>query len=106
MPTINKRFLLKLIVATLILAGGLVGVHAVQSRRIPDALKSQADRATEDEKPDVAIRYLRQYLEFRPDDADAQERLATLLKARPNGDPADLLLIYDKVLRTDPSRSA
>jgi len=106
MPTINKRFLLQLLLATLLLAGGLVGVHTVQARRIPDALKSQADRAAEDEKPDVAIRYLRQYLEFRPDDAEAQERLATLLKARPHGDPADLLLLYDKLLRTDPSRSA
>lgn len=106
MPTINKRFLLKLLLTTLALAGALVGVHTVQARRIPDALKSQADRAAEDEKPDVAVRYLRQYLEFRPDDADAQERLATLLKARSNGDPADLLLLYDKILRTDPSRSA
>ena len=48
-------------------AGVLFGVHALQFRRIPDALKRQADRAAEAGKLDVAVRYLRQYLEFKPE---------------------------------------
>ena len=106
MPTINKRFLLVLLLITAALAGSLVGAHTVQADRIPDALKGQADRAVEQGKPDAAVHYLRQYLEFRPDDTDARERFAGLLKDRDGADPSDLLLLYDKVLRADPSRHA
>lgn len=112
MPTINKRFLLILVAVTLALTGGLVGAHFVQARRIPDALKGQADRAAEAGKSELAAHYLRQYLEFRPDDTDAQEQLAGLVKKRAEAlrkegrrtDPSDLLLLYDKILRADPGR--
>jgi len=106
MPTINKRFLLKLLVVSGLLTGVLFGVHFVQARRIPDALLRQADRAADDGKTDTAIRYLRQYLEFRPDDVDAMERLATLMRQRDPGDVRSLILIYDKILRADPNRHA
>src|SRR5688572_28823706 len=76
MPTINKRFLLLMVLAAAALAGVVVGTHTVQARRIPDALRGQAERAAEAGKSDRAIHYLRQYLEFRPDDTDARERLA------------------------------
>ena len=72
MPTINKRFLLKLLLVQLVTLGALFGAHAVQSQRIPAALKAQSERAAEAGKVDVAIHYLRQYLEFHPDDVDAQ----------------------------------
>jgi tetratricopeptide (TPR) repeat protein len=106
MPTINKPFLLKLVLAALALVGLVVGTHAVQARRIPDALLRQADRAADADKSQAAVHYLRQYLEFRPGDTDSQERLAELLKARPGHNPSDLLLLYDKILRADPSRDA
>ncbi len=114
MPTINKRFLLKLVLAAVLLAGGLVAAHTVQARRIPDALKGQADRAADAGKTDAAAHYLRQYLEFRPDDTDAQEQLAALLRQRVEaalqqgrrGDLSDLLLLYDKILRADPGRES
>ncbi|OWK39713.1 tetratricopeptide repeat protein [Fimbriiglobus ruber] len=106
MPTINKLFLLKLALVTLALTGVLVGVHTVQARRIPDALRHQADRAADNSKTDLAVHYLRQYLEFRPTDTDAQERLATLMKEKPGRNPSELLLLYDKILRNDPTRSA
>ena len=67
-------------------AGVLFGVHALQFRRIPDALKRQADRAAEAGKLDVAVRYLRQYLEFKPEDVDSQIKLAELIVRRsPSG---------------------
>jgi cellulose synthase operon protein C len=106
MPTINKRFLFQLVLGTALFAGLLFGVHAWQSRRIPDALKAQADRAEENSKPDVAIHYLKQYLEFRPVDVDVQERLTKLLQEHRNTDSSDLLLLYDRILRNDPSRTA
>jgi tetratricopeptide (TPR) repeat protein len=106
MPTINKLFLLKLLLAVVAVVGGLAGVHTVQARRLPDALKRQADRSVDQGKTDAAVHYLRRYLEFRPADLAALERLAGLLKERPKGDPADLILLYDKVLRADPGRTA
>ena len=108
LPTINKRFLFKLLLALGLVAGSLAGAHALQARRIPDALKRQSARAAEAGKKDAAISYLRQYLEFRPSDVDAQEQLAELIKNRGsvNGYAFDLLLLYEKILRTDPNRHA
>ncbi|MBX9581699.1 MAG: tetratricopeptide repeat protein, partial [Gemmataceae bacterium] len=108
MPTINKRFLLRLVLAAAVVAGGLAGAHAVQARRIPDALRRQADRAADAGKTDLAVRYLRQYLEFAPDDADAHVRLAELLKLRnPSArGQVELVFLYDKILRLDPGRLA
>ena len=108
LPTINKRFLFKLLLALGLVVGSLAGAHALQARRIPDALKRQSARAAEAGKKDAAISYLRQYLEFRPLDVDAQEELAELIKNRgsANGYAFDLLLLYEKILRTDPSRHA
>src|SRR5205823_4743050 len=71
MPTINKRFLLKLLLVLFAFTGALVAAHAVQAKRIPAALKLQAERAADAGKTDVAIHYLRQYLEFHPDDVEA-----------------------------------
>jgi tetratricopeptide (TPR) repeat protein len=105
MPTINKRFLLKLVLVMCALAGALVGAHAVQARRIPAALKAQSERAAENGKNELAIHYLRQYLEFHPDDADAQVQLAQLVAKRGRG-ATELLFLYDKILRLDPTRHA
>ena len=104
MPTINKRFLLVLLVSFAVGAGVLVGVHAIQERRIPDALRRQVERASNVGNRDHAIRYLRQYLEFRPNDLDARIELADNLKAR--GSSGELSYLYDAILRTDPNRVA
>src|SRR3954447_25493795 len=106
MPTINKAFLIKLVFAVLALAGVLVGAHTLQARRIPEALRRQSERAGAAGKQDAAIHYLRQYLEFEPDDADAIEKLARLLRQR---DPSyrgqtDFVFLSEKVLRIDPDR--
>ena len=104
MPTINKSFLLKLLLTTLVFAGVIFGIHAYQADRIPDALKRQAQRATEAGKPDKSIHYLQQYLEFRPDDLEAQEELVLLLSERPKSNTSQLVLLYGKILSNDPSR--
>ncbi len=110
LPTINKKFLLKLVVVVALLAGGLVLAHTVQAGRIPDSLMAQAERAHEQaaddpKKGDSAIAYLRQYLEFRPTDVEAMEKLGEWLRLRrKGGDPSDLLRLYDKILAADPTR--
>jgi tetratricopeptide (TPR) repeat protein len=106
MPTINKRFLLKLVLVVLALAGSLAGAHALQARRIPDALRRQADRAADAGKTDVAVHYLRQYLEFEPEDVEAHVRLAELIRNRatPGRSQTELVFLYDKILRLDPDR--
>src|SRR5262245_45807182 len=108
MPTINKRFLFKLLLALFLSSGVLFGAHAVQARRIPEALRQQADRAAESGKLDLATHYLRQYLEFHPEDVDAHVRLAELLAKRnpTSRGQTDLLFLYDKILRLDPDRDA
>jgi tetratricopeptide (TPR) repeat protein len=108
MPTINKRFLLKLLIAVLVFAGLLAGGHTLQARRIPEALRRQSDRAFDAGKSDVAIHYLRQYLEFEPDDAAAIEKLATLLKRRDATwkGYTDFVFLGEKALRVDPERHA
>jgi tetratricopeptide (TPR) repeat protein len=106
MPTINKRFLLKLFLVVAGLTGTVFAVHAVQADRIPTALKTQAERAAEAGKTDAAVHYLRQYLEFEPDDVDVQVQLVGLLQKRSGGRQSELIFLYDRILRTDPERHA
>ena len=108
MPTIHKPFLLKLLLALILFSGSLVGAHTLQYKRIPEGLKRQADRAAESRKTDTAIRYLRQYLEFQPDDIDALVELAELQKMRNPSQRgrSELLFLYDKILRLDPDRES
>lgn len=105
MPTVNKIFLAKLLLAVALFVGILFGVHTLQARRIPDALKSQADRAVANGKLDAAMRHLRQYLEFRPDDISIQEQLAEMIRLR-NGSTNELHFLYDRILRGDPGRTS
>ncbi|HYH66917.1 MAG TPA: tetratricopeptide repeat protein [Urbifossiella sp.] len=106
MPTINRRFLLKLVLVVLGLGGSLAAAHALQARRIPDALRRQADRSADAGKSDAAIHYLRQYLEFEPTDVEAHVRLIELIRTRATTGRGlnELVFLYDKVLRLDPDR--
>ena len=101
MPTINKRFLLKLLLVLFASIGVLFAAHAVQARRIPAALKIQSERAADAGKLDLAIHYLRQYLEFEPDDAGALVELSDLLAKRA-ADPARRTIGTALPLRQNP----
>ena len=104
MPTINKRFLVKILLVLLVSTGVLFAAHAVQARRIPAALKLQSERAAEAGKLDIAIHYLRQYLEFHPNDVDALVQLSELLEKRAvtQKGQSELLFLYDRILNLDP----
>ncbi len=106
MPTINKRFLFRLILVLLLFTGALWGLHQLQAERIPEALLSQAQRAEDEHRLDAAIHYYRQYLEFRRDDVEARIRLAQLLRQRHSQGRtlAEVLFLYDQILYVDPQR--
>jgi tetratricopeptide (TPR) repeat protein len=107
MPILNRKLFLRLIAAVVALTGGLVVLHHVQAGRVPEALLWQADAAMEKGKPDKAAFYLRQYLEFRPDDHDAAVRLADLMleRAASPKDVQNALFVYERVLREAPQRA-
>lgn len=106
MPTINKRLLLRLFLLTLVLGGGLFLLNYVQSDRVTDALRWQAERSAENGRNDKAIYYMKQYLELRPGDHDAAVKLGDLILARGGGrkDLANVLFLYERVLREGPRR--
>src|SRR5215212_6439223 len=106
MPTLNKQLLLRLLAAVAVLAGGLVALHHVQAGRVPEALLWQADAALDKGRPDKAIAYLKQYLQFRPDDHDTAVRLADIMVERAGSmkDWQSAQTLYERVLRESPHR--
>src|SRR4051812_5254086 len=101
MPILNQKLFLRLLATLLVLVGGLVVLHHVQAGRVPEALLWQADAALENGKPDKATFYLRQYLEFRPDDHDTAVRLADLMTERRRSlkEVQNAQALYERVLR-------
>jgi cellulose synthase operon protein C len=107
MPILNKKLLLRLVAIVLVLTGGFGVLHHVQAGRVPEALLWQADAALEKGRADKAIVYLRQYLEFRPDDYDTTVRLADVMVTR-SATAKDLQnahFLYERVLREAPERT-
>ena len=108
MPTLNQKLLLRLDRGRRRSrrAGSSV-LHHVQAGRVPEALLWQADAAAEKGRPDKAVFYLKQYLEFRPDDHDTAVRLADLMLARAASpkDVQNALFVYERVLREAPQRA-
>ncbi|MBO0699955.1 MAG: tetratricopeptide repeat protein, partial [Zavarzinella sp.] len=106
MPILNQKLLLRVVVALVLLGGGLVALQRVQAGRVPDALLWQANAAAEKGRTDKAVFYLRQYLEFRPDDHDTVVRLADLMLARPGRrDLKNAHFLYERVYREAPQRA-
>src|SRR5438105_1738764 len=107
MPILNSKLLLRVIAVLIALAGGLAVLHHVQAGRVPEAILWQANDAAEKGRTDKAIFYLKQYLEFRPDDYDTAVRLADLMLERAVSvkDFSNALFLYERVLREAPQRS-
>ncbi len=79
MKKLNRKLLLYTFLAGTFLAGGVLAVHAFQTRRIAEALLWQAQRAEKQEQFDQAARLLSRYLELRPEDAQERAHLGQLL---------------------------
>jgi tetratricopeptide (TPR) repeat protein len=107
MPILNKLLLLKVLAVVLLLGGGLFGIHYVQAGRLPDTLLWHASAAADKGKADKAIFYMRQYLEFRPNDYDNAIKLADMILDRGNGtkDLTNAHFLYERVLREAPDRT-
>src|SRR5262245_8567226 len=107
MPTLNQKLFLRLIAVVVVLGGGLAVLHHVQAQRVPDALLWQANAAAEKGKTDKAIAYMKQYLEFRPDDHDTAIKLADLMveRAVSSKDLSNAHFLYERVLREAPGRA-
>jgi tetratricopeptide (TPR) repeat protein len=108
MRQINTKFFLILAGIGVLLTAAVVGVHWLQAGSIAGALRFQADQAEKAGKPDQAVRFLAQYLEFARDDLDQRARLALLLsdaklattpKARRRA-----RFVIEQVLARDPER--
>ncbi len=106
MPTINKKLLLRLFLATLVFGVGLFLVYYVQSDRAIDALRWQATAAAELGRQDKAISYMKQYLELRPSDHDAAAKLGDMILSRGTSrkDLSSVLFLYERVVREAPQR--
>jgi tetratricopeptide (TPR) repeat protein len=105
MRKINGKLFLALLVAGVVLAGGVVVVHHFQYQRIAQALKWQAQHAEEQGRHRDNASYLQRYLEFNPHDNAERARLARLWAsdAFPAGSKArwNAVTQMDQVLRDD-----
>ena len=106
MVRVNFRLLFKLVLVALAFGGGIYGLYAYQSQRIPAAMLWQANNAAEQGKTDEAMKYIRRYLELNPDDHDQTLKLADLIQTRATSvkDLTNSLYLYEKVMREAPER--
>jgi tetratricopeptide (TPR) repeat protein len=113
----NVRFLAALLVVFIICGAGTHFLHGYQVKRNAGAFLDQADKAEQAAEGAEgaeklahyrkAVQFLDRYLVYRASDTEARARLGMLLEklARTPKDLTNTLLVYDAVLRRDPSRS-
>ena len=93
--TLNVRFLAGLVASLMVLAVGVVSVHAYQVRRNAGLLKRQAEQATDEKRFDEAVKYYRLFLGYKPDDEEAQLALAVALENRPTWSFREQRKVYE-----------
>ena len=99
---INRRFLIGLLIATLLFGAALQGLHAVQINRQSRFLLEEAHRAQKNEQIELAVNCFQQYMKLAPRDCDAQAEFGLLLaQHRATRDAAPML---ENVLRAQPNR--
>lgn len=103
--TLNKKFFFCLLGATLVVAGVVHGVHALQARRSARGLLLQAERAEKKGNFKLAAGYLNRYLFYIPDDTDALARYGLALDTLGPKARQRALLTLEQVLRRDPERT-
>lgn len=111
MRRINWKFAGILALVLVTVAGGGHLLHIAQTGRAAAGVLELARKCRDDGKTDAAVRYIAQYLEFRPTDAAALRDLAALLIEKSKTGPretlrkqyAKLLDLYEKILRLDPA---
>jgi len=105
---LNWRYLLKLAVVPVVAGAVVHFVHRAQVRKQAGALLHLADRARDANPSDAKrhLAYLRRYLQMKPSDVDARERLGRLMtdSAKGRKQLLEAYLVLEDVLRRDDSR--
>jgi tetratricopeptide (TPR) repeat protein len=104
---VNIKLLAFLLGGAVLFAVGVHFLHGFQERRNASALLKQAERAEADGQNEQAVKHLRTYLGFVPDDTAALARYGLLLErlARSPGGRSQALLVLEQVLRRQPERN-
>src|SRR5438552_9612937 len=111
MRRINWKFAGILSLVLVAVAGGWHLLHIAQTGRAAAGVLELARKCRDDGQTDNAVRYIAQYLEFRPTDVAAMRDLAGLQVEKAKTAPretlrkqyARLLDLYEKILRLDPA---
>jgi len=111
MRRINWKFAGILVVVLAIIAGGGHLLHIAQTGRAAAGVLELARQCRDQGQTETAVRYIAQYLEFRPTDVAALRDLAALQVEKTKTAPreslrkqyARVLDLYEKILRLDPT---
>jgi tetratricopeptide (TPR) repeat protein len=108
MRRVNWPFAVGLIITVAAAAGGFHALHVARYGQIADDLRLQVGRARDDGRPDDAIKFAAQYLDFRPADVGMMADLAGWLreKAQTRKQLTSVLGLYVRMLRYAPDDNA
>ena len=102
----NYRLFLLLSLISIVLLGGIYGLHTFQVQRTSKSFLDQARRAREEGDLSRAAAYLAKYLRYHPDDVEVGEERAILLKenAKTGKDYYRTMMAMENVIRKDSTR--
>jgi cellulose synthase operon protein C len=99
---VNRRFLIGLIIGSLLFGAAVHGLHAIQINRQSSFLLEEAHRAQKDKQFELALNRFQQYTKLATDDTDALAEFGLLLA---DHNAAQLAVVtLEKVLRAQPNR--
>jgi len=106
-PRIDKRFLIIVLISSIVLGMAFVLVHDWQVRGMQGTLLERARSASLEGKHDEYIRYFIQYLRMVPSDTEARVDLVLLMLSTAESPRRKLsvLLLLERVLRSDSDRT-
>ncbi len=102
----NFRFLLLMIVPTVVVGAGVHVLHGRQLENSSRLILRQAERAEDRGDQGEALGYLNRYIGLRPNDAEANARAGLIRADRAEGprDHLQALLVLERALRLEPGR--
>jgi tetratricopeptide (TPR) repeat protein len=108
MRRVNWAFAAGLFITFVVVAGATHALHVVRYGHIADDLRWQVERAHEEGRPDDAVKFAGQYLQFRPADVGMMADLAGWLreKAKSHKQLSGVLGLYTSILRYAPDDNA
>lgn len=102
--TFNLRLSAVVLLGAAVFGIGVHLLHGYHVKRNADAFLREADRASEQNRPEIALQYLQRYVGLASDDLDVLVRYGSQLAELNESDAA--LRVFERVLRRDPDRHA